>query len=174
MYPAEFVKPMREELTQIGFNEYGVFVFPSAPPAADLWTIQSRLLFTNSGGSRLIANLYGGTNQSTGSDPRLVQRYGGQFRLWHKKASADVQIKINDWGPYDYHRAFNLTFPLQVISDFSYGMANPRFGEFFPKLGIYSKYRLMDEFSPDTISHPDLPNDWGFEYEVGSYVHFGI
>lgn len=159
---------------QIGFNEYGVFVFPSAPPAADLWTIQSRLLFTNSGGSRLIANLYGGTNQSTGSDPRLVQRYGGQFRLWHKKASADVQIKINDWGPYDYHRAFNLTFPLQVISDFSYGMANPRFGEFFPKLGIYSKYRLMDEFSPDTISHPNLPNDWGFEYEVGSYVHFGI
>ena len=32
--------------------------------------------------------------------------------MWHK-AYADVQVKVNDWGPFDYHRAFNLTFPLR-------------------------------------------------------------
>ena len=33
----------------IGFNEYGVFVFPKVPPA-DIWTAKSRIIPTNEGG----------------------------------------------------------------------------------------------------------------------------
>ncbi|MGC6507598.1 MAG: hypothetical protein ACON4U_04235 [Myxococcota bacterium] len=156
----------------IGFNEYGVFVFPSAPPPADIWTATSRIILTNEGGSRMIANLYGGNAQSTGSDSRMIQRYGGQLRMWHKKAYADLQVKVNDWGPFDYHRAFNLTFPLQLIGDFSYAMRKPRFGEFFPRIGTYAKYRSLDKYSEPLI--PLTITEQGFEYEVGTYVHFGL
>ncbi len=34
--------------------------------------------------------------------------------------------KFNDCGPYDYHRDFNLTFPVQLMGDLSYTLGKPR------------------------------------------------
>ena len=32
----------------------------------------------------------------------------------HRGTSALLDVRFNDWGPYDYHRDFNLTYPFQL------------------------------------------------------------
>ena len=53
------------------------------------------------------------------------------------------------------------------------GMVKPRFGKYYPRIGVLSKYRFTDEFSPEHIPLNGLPNGWGRQYEVGAYVSFG-
>ena len=36
-----------------------------------------------------------------------------------------TSAKINDWGPYDYHRDFNLTYPVQLMGDMSFNLEMP-------------------------------------------------
>ena len=33
--------------------------------------------------------------------------------------STAVFAKFNDWGPYTFHRDFNLTYPMQLMADLS-------------------------------------------------------
>ena len=84
-----------------------------------------------------------------------------------------MQFKVNDWGPFDYHRIYNLTFPFQAITRFELGMKKPRYGEFYPNIGVLGKYRLADENSPNNVPLNTLSNGWGHQYEVGAYVSFG-
>ena len=85
----------------------------------------------------------------------------------------ETHVKVNDWGPFDYHRVYNLTFPLQVIGNYSLGMRKPRFGEFYPRVGISMKYRLTDQYSPETLPLDLYNNMYGHQYEGGAYVSFG-
>ena len=158
----------------IGFLDGGaIFAFAGAPPAQDVWELSSKLFWLTNGGSRIIANIYGGTGQSTGDDPRLITRFGTQFRTWHKRWHLDSSVKVNDWGPFDYHRVYNLTFPLQTIGTLSYGIRLPRFDRPYPRIGISGKYRLTDANSAQHTPIPSLPNGWGHQYEVMTIVQFG-
>ena len=40
---------------------------------------------------------------------------GVNMRMWYEYLRADVWIKLNDWGPYDYHQDYNLTFPSKPL-----------------------------------------------------------
>ena len=55
-----------------------------------------------------------GTAEPNGSDGRVLHRQSVDLRVAWKRVIVDAAVKRNDWGPYDYHRDFNLTFPLQV------------------------------------------------------------
>ncbi|MBN1449350.1 MAG: glycosidase, partial [Bacteroidetes bacterium] len=91
-----------------------MFAFPGAPPARDLWESYARIVSKLGPGLGMIANLYAGTGEPNGVDDRLIHRYGGDVRLAMGSTKLNLMAKINDWGPYDYHRDFNLTFPLQL------------------------------------------------------------
>ncbi len=152
---------------RIGFNEYNnVFAFATAPPAQDVWEVNARALWTR-GRDRIIANGYIGTAQARGDDTRLITRAGLDVRAWYKRLRAECIVKLNDWGPFDYHADYNLTFPFQLTADLSYGFKPPRFDRGNPRIGIQSKFRTMDQYSP-------TPIEGGYEYEVRSYVHFGL
>ena len=158
----------------IGFDEYNtLFAFAAATPAADLWEVNSRMIFNTDGGSRLVVNTQVGTAQSGGDDDRIIDYTRVQLRGWHNNLHANWQLKFNDWGPFDYHRVYNLTFPFQSIASLEMGMVKPRFGQYYPRIGVLSKYRFTDEFSPEHIPLNGLPNGWGRQYEVGAYVSFG-
>ena len=102
-----------------------IFAFPGAPPARDLWEFHSRIVskFTTDFG--FIANLYAGEGEPNGSDKRFIHRYGADVRLVMQSIRFITQAKINDWGPYDYHRDFNLTYPLQLTADVSVQLGMP-------------------------------------------------
>lgn len=125
-----------------------LFAFPGAAPAHDLWEAHARIVSKLSADFGLIANLLAGTAQANGSDDRLIMRYGGDVRMVYKNAKLISTVKVNDWGPYDYHRDFNLTFPLQLIADLSFNLGKPSwFNLPNSQFGVRGTWRSLDQYS---------------------------
>ena len=83
-------------------------------------------------------------------------------------------LKANDWGPYDYHRDFNLTYPLQLMGDVSYSLGSPRwFGYAQSRLGMRVTWRSLDEHSPRYGGNP-LEDPDGCEWEIRTYLHLTL
>jgi len=165
-----------------------LFAFDGAPPARDLWEVYTRIVSKLSPGFGLIANLYGGLGQPNGSDTRLIERYGGDIRLVMKHFKVISQVKVNDWGPYDYHRDFNLTYPLQLALDVSVILNMPEWFDLpQTRLGILGTWRSLDKYSPrycptknlnglgEPVCDPDVPGfSNGSEWEIRTYLHFNL
>ncbi|TAE47552.1 MAG: glycosidase [Bacteroidetes bacterium] len=165
-----------------------IFAFPGAAPAQDLWEAYVRIVSKLNPDFGLISNLYAGTAQANGSDARLVKRFGGDLRVIYKKTKLTTMVKVNDWGPYDYHRDFNLTFPLQVTADLSTNLGKPSWFDLpNSRLGIRYTWRSLDRYSPrycpattfDTRGEIICdPNAIGFgngqEWEIQTYLQINI
>jgi hypothetical protein len=165
-----------------------VFAFPGAAPAQDLWEAYARIVSKTSPDFGFVSNLYAGTAQANGSDARLIKRFGGDVRFIYKKSKLIATAKVNDWGPYDYHRDFNLTFPLQLMLDVSTGLAKPSWFELpNSRLGLRYTWRSLDRYSPryspttvlnDQGVPVNDPNAIGFdngrEWEIQTYLQINI
>ncbi len=163
------------------------FAFPNSAPAEDLWEINSRLISKLNPDLGLIADLYVGNGQANGDSERLVQRAGADFKVIYNKIKFTHSVKINDWGPYDYHRDFNLTYPLQTMLDISTTLGKP---DWFilpnTQIGIRGTWRSLNQYSPryspnatssefslePTVSPVGFPD--GSEWEIRTYVHINI
>jgi beta-galactosidase len=169
----------------IGIMENGkTFAFPGAPPARDLWELHSRIVSQLRPDFRLVANLYAGTGEPNGDDQRRVERFGGAARLAWGSEVFETYARFNDWGPYDYHRDFNLTFPVQLMGDLSHTLGTPKwFG--FPQtsFGVRGLLRTLDRHSPryspavDPVTLQPLPNAPGAngrEWEIRTYLHLAL
>lgn len=164
------------------------FAFPGAAPAQDLWEVNARLVRKVSTDFGWIANLYAGNAQANGSDPRLIERVGGDLRMIYKKIKFASIVKVDDWGPFDYYRDFNLTFPLQLSFDLSMAMSNQSWYNLpNTRLGIKYTWRSLDQYSPrycpthkidaagDHVCDPEaLGFDNGREWEIRTYFHINI
>ncbi len=162
------------------------FAFPGAPPARDLWEIRTRIVSQLRPDLRFIVNLFGGTGEPNGDSPRLVRRYGGDIRLVKDHFKLVTSAKFNDWGPYDYHRDFNLTFPMQLMGDLSYSLGQPSWWDLpATKLGIRGTWRSLDRLSPRycpatapdpsgaLVCDPTAPGADGEEWEIRTYMTVG-
>lgn len=126
-----------------------IFAFPGSPPAHDLWEAYARIVSKLTPEFGLITNLFAGTAQANGSDGRLIQRYGGDLRMVYNKVKLTTMVKVNDWGPYDYHRDFNLTFPLHIMADISTNLSKPGWFELpNSRFGLRYTWRSLDQYSP--------------------------
>ncbi len=164
------------------------FAFPQAAPAQDLWEISSRVVSKISPDLGIIGNFYGGNAQANGDSDRTIERFGGDIRMIYKKWKFEYSFKINDWGPFDYHRDFNLTFPVQNMLDISTSVGKP---DWFilpdTKIGIRGIWRSLDENSPRYAPNAVPPNTFpaiptvspvgfgnGSEWEIRTYIHINI
>ncbi len=165
------------------------FAFPGAPPAQDLWEVNARIVSKINKKFGFIANVYAGDAQANGSDVRLIKRLGADVKMIWKSTTLSTFVKVNDWGPYDYHRDFNLTFPLQVMADLSTSVAPPGWLEDLPntRIGIRGTYRTLDQYSPRYapvyMTDPSgalVPDptavgfDNGNEWEIRTYILINI
>lgn len=158
----------------------------SAPPALDLWEVNTRIVSKLSPSLGIIANLYGGNGQANGPDTRTIERFGGDVRLIYKTMKLSTHLKFNDWGPFDYHRDFNLTFPVQSMVDISTSIGKP---DWFilpsTSIGLQFIWRSLDQYSPrylpnvakefapaPIISPVGFPN--GDEWEFRTYVRINV
>ena len=134
--------------SRIGFNSDGSLVrFLAAPPAQDVWDLGIGIT-TNTGRFRTRSNLYAGQNQSSGADDRLIFRYGADFEATYAGFRLESWIKFNDWGPFDYYRDYNLTFPFQGFLSGSFELPVTEFGDTTSRLGISAYGRTFDAYSP--------------------------
>jgi len=164
------------------------FAFPGAPHGRDLWEASSRIVSKLTHDFGFIANLYVGEGEANGSDQRVINRYGANLRMIYKKVKLISAVKFNDWGPYDYHRDYNLTYPLQLMADLSTSVKKPGwFNLPETRIGLRCTWRSLNRYSPrydptDLMNNtgqmiPDplavgYPN--GDEWEIRTYVHINI
>ncbi|WP_400074923.1 glycoside hydrolase family 2 TIM barrel-domain containing protein [Winogradskyella sp. R77965] len=170
----------------IGFNANRTFfAFPTTVPAEDLWEVHSRMVSKLNPDLGIIGNFYYGNAQANGDSERLIKRFGGDVRMIYNKMKVETHVKVNDWGPFDYHRDFNLTYPLQLMLDVSTSLGKP---DWFilpsTTIGIRGTWRSMDEFSPrylpnqapefgtPPVSAVGFPD--GNEWEIRTYVNINI
>ncbi|NNE08578.1 MAG: glycosidase, partial [Gemmatimonadetes bacterium] len=172
----------------IAFLEDGAttFAFPASTPKRDLWDIHARVLSRLSTNARIVAHMYGGTKEPVGDDQRKIKWGGGDFRLDLHSVKIETKALWNDYGPYDYHRDFNLTFPLQLFADVAYTLGMPVWWEPQTMVGIAGKYRTLDSNSPrycpeeiagptgEVVCDPLAPGELGVEWEFKTYLHFAI
>lgn len=157
-----------------------------APPALDLWEVNARIVSKLKPELGLIANLYGGNGQANGPDSRTIERYGGDVRIIYKTFKLSSHLKFNDWGPFDYHRDFNLTFPMQFMADLSTTVGKQ---DWFilpnTTLGMRFTWRSLDEHSPrylpnvaEEFTNSPIISPVGFdngnEWEFRTYVHINL
>jgi hypothetical protein len=164
------------------------FAFPQSAPAQNLWEISSRVVSKVSPDLGIIGNIYGGNAQANGDSDRTIERFGGDIKMIYKKWKLEYGFKINDWGPFDYHRDFNLTFPVQNMIDISTSIGKP---DWFilpdTKIGIMGIWRSLNENSPRYAPNAVSPNTFppvptvspvgfgnGSEWEIRTYVHINI
>lgn len=149
---------------------------PSAavPPPHDVW--QSTFAWSSAAwrGLRLSGTLFAGQDQARAGDPRLVTRFGGTFALLRGGLFASTDLRLHDWGPYDYHKDFNLTYPLQWYGNLSYGLPRAAFGVADARLGLRWEWRLLDGYSQGYTTDPSAPRSLGSEAEVLTYLQLGL
>jgi hypothetical protein len=148
--------------------------FGAAPPAHDTWDVNFHFVANPAHRLRLVGRLYAGQVQSTGMDPRLVTRGGGEIKLIWRTWLLSTILRFHDWGPYDYQRDFNLTFPVQYYGDLSYALSSVMPRWLGTRIGIRAQVRTLDGYSEGYLYNPSNPGADGLEYEVGTYVNLSL
>ena len=164
------------------YSETGVvYPFPGATPARDLWEIRSRVV-NRLGNAKMISQLWFGPQEPNGDNARLINHFGLATRvLWPSVALAG-HVVANGFGPYDYHRDHNLTYPLQLMADVSYNLGSPKWLDLpQTRFGVRATYRTLDRYSPRFApeGYPEpavgelYPEDApeGREWEIRTYLH---
>jgi hypothetical protein len=163
------------------------YAFPGGTPPRDMWEMHGHFISAIGGNKRFVSHFYGGEGEPNGEDTRLIHRYGiGALLIW-SRMSFGAAAKFNDWGPYDYHRDFNLTYPVQLIGNVSYTLGEYRWFDFpSTKMGILASWRSLDEYSPrycpglvpDAFGSlqcdPTAEGSNGSEWEIRTYLHVSI
>ncbi len=164
------------------------FAFPKSAPAQDLWESNTRIVSKITPEFGLIANIYVGNGQANGDSNRTINRKGADLRVIYKKIKLVNSVKFNDWGPYDYHKDFNLTYPVQTSFDLSTSVGKPTW-YVLPdtRIGLMGIWRTLDQYSPryaptfipantypavPVASPAGFPN--GTEWEIRTYIHINI
>lgn len=155
----------------LGYLEDGTsFSFGGAPKAYDTWDITS-FIVARAAGWKLLSGFYLGEGQANGSDEAIVHRRGFNLSAEKSGIRSALEIKLNDWGPYDYYRDFNLTYPWQAILDLSY---TDQFGIGIDQqatIGLRYQHRELNERSPLYSIDSGKKNH---EFEWNSYVRIKI
>jgi len=162
-----------------------IYAFPGATPARDIWEARLRVVSKLRTDFGLVTNFFAGQGEPNGDDPRLINRYGFDTRIITGSTKIQTVIKLNDWGPYDYHKDHNLTYPIQLMTDISTVSGIPEWLEMpRTRIGIKAIYRTLDQYSPRysprMIPGPDDemffdPTDGnGNEWEIRTYLHFNV
>jgi beta-galactosidase len=156
----------------IAFTENGgIIQFDASPAAHDVWSVDSRVIANPGKGLHIVTNSFVGQYESTGSDDRIVLRYGITNEFWWKTQAVTIGARFDDWGPYDYHRVFNLTYPLQIDVDYSFGIGAPTIDWNRTRLVLQGKYRTRDEFSWGSEAVTALSGA-DYEWELGTRLIF--
>lgn len=164
------------------------FPFDGSVPAEDLLEVNARVVSKMNRNFGFIANIYGGEGQANGSDDRKITRFGTDLRMIYKNVKLNSFVRFNDWGPFDYHRDFNQTYPLQVMADFSTTLGKPDWFDLpTTRLGVRGTYRTLDKYSPrysqveiDPATGVITPIDGvnklvdGTEWEIRTYIQIDI
>jgi len=154
--------------------EGNFFAFSGAPPAQDLWDITARWVANPNPSMRLVGHLFAGQGQARGDDARLVERYGGDITALLFPMEVKLNVAFGDWGPYDFHKDYNLTYPFQGQLHLGYVLGLRDLYEATARFGVRGLMRTLDENSAAYVADLGDPDARGLEWEIATYLHLDL
>ncbi|MCK4907675.1 MAG: hypothetical protein KAS64_08995 [Spirochaetes bacterium] len=137
--------------------------FPIGLPADDVWRVISKQVFNPNRNLKIINRIEVAQMQPSrfAGDPdqavnlpdykkyRIVRfiKWKADIRM-AKRYRFQFEVIKDGWGPYDYMREFNLTYPWQINFDYSFLINNLLNMKLASKFGLRYLYRNLDENSP--------------------------
>ncbi|HNT52278.1 MAG TPA: hypothetical protein PKH19_02670, partial [Candidatus Syntrophosphaera sp.] len=142
--------------------------FGSGLPPADVWLAKGRFILNPNPRLKLIANLEGGRQQASGNPDGELAEYLSLATdlVVDRKHFVSAYAKKDAWGPLDWYRQFNISFPYQFMLDYSVLIDNILDKTISSRLGFRSLFRTLDENSPGNESEA-VSND--YEFQSGFY-----
>ena len=138
--------------SMVGFLETGVpFSQGSSPPARDHISATARVVMKPGAYTRMLFEGYI-AHDDPGIGGEIAEshwpwRKSGRLQLRHQGWLNHLVVKLDDFGPYDYHRDFNLTYPLQAEAMVSWGPKAAPIYDPDSRVGVIATYRQLDEHS---------------------------
>lgn len=135
--------------------------------AEDVYLIKSKIYLNPGKSAKYIFDIQRGKQQSTGKpDEESVV-----FTSFQAKAVIDskhiisASYKKDAFGPYDFYRQFNLTYPEQYTLEYTRLLDNNKSEKDSSSMGVKVFYRTLDELSP-ADEYEDGDNDHMFEIQT--------
>ncbi len=143
--------PTATDATSYFNQDFDVNAFFAPLPAEDVWHVSSKIVINPSRNLKMITNLLAGYQQSTG-DPtggtRKFYEADAKFII-NKKHILSGYVKKDAWGPYDFQRQFNITFPRQYKLDYAYLLDQRKEEDDSSRIGVRALYRTYDKVDND-------------------------
>ena len=139
----------------------------------DVWLLKSKLVFNTSNDMKLIVKMDAGKQQTTGLPiPDAVGFSGIEAKfIFDKRHIISTKFRKDDWGPYDFERQFNLTYPRQFNFDYAYLLDNLADEKKSSMIGIKTFYRTLGVNSAPDFYQEDL-NKYMFEIQAYLRLNF--
>jgi beta-galactosidase len=119
--------------------------------AADVWTGRGTLVLNPNPKLMITGTIEAGRQQSTGTPEGGSKDFytlGTKFKF-DRKHILDLTVKKDAWGPLDWYRQFNITYPWQVTFDYSM-LVDRVYDELMSgKIGFRALFKTLDEMAPD-------------------------
>ncbi len=133
----------------------------------DVWMLKSKWIVNPNRALRYIADVHLGKKQSTGQpDEETVEFFGLSGKVVvDKKHIWEGSVKVDDFGPYDFQRQFNIVYPLQLKFEYARLLDAILDEDKSSKIGVKFLYRELDEDSPEDI-YLDGENEYEFELQT--------
>ncbi|MBW6513203.1 MAG: hypothetical protein K0B87_00385 [Candidatus Syntrophosphaera sp.] len=143
--------------------------FGSGMPAADVWLAKGRFVLNPNPRLKLIANLEGGKQQASGNPDGELAEYISLATdlVIAKKHYLSAYAKKDAWGPLDWYRQFNITFPYQFMLDYSVLIDNILDKTISSRLGFRTLFRTLNANSP--VNEGAAVNS-DYQFQTGVYL----
>jgi len=145
--------------------------FGSGMPAEDVWLAKGRFIFNPNPDLKIITHIEGGKGQASGNPEGASPEYislAADF-VMAKKHFISTYVKKDAWGPLDWYRQFNITFPYQAMFDYSVLIDNFLDKTMSSRLGFRTLVRQLDDNSP-TNEGAAVKSD--YEFQTGFYFRY--
>ncbi len=135
--------------------------------AEDVWLLKTKMFFNPRKGLKTVFNAYAGTKQSSGQpNEDAIDFFSADAKIIvDKKHIYSGYIKVDDFGPYDHQKQFNIVYPLQMKLEYARLLDQLQDELKSSKVGVKLLYRTLDELSPDD-EYEDGENDYMFEVQT--------
>jgi beta-galactosidase len=148
--------------------------FGAAPRRHDTWDAVARFVSRPGGAWRIIGHAAVGQGEASGAKSRALVRNSESLALQWNGWRVENTVKFDDWGPYDYHRDFDLTYPFQWYGDLSWSALSGLLGEAYARFGVRGEYRTLDDQSTGFRVETPAPGATAHEWEFSTYMHLGM
>jgi hypothetical protein len=133
----------------------------------EVYLLKSKIFLNSADWGKYVFDLEAGKQQSTGVPGKKAVEFTSVSgkAVFGGRHIVSAYVKQDAFGPYDFHRQFNITFPLQAKLEYALLLDQFQAEDKSGKIGIKMLYRTLDENSP-ADEYEDGKNTAMFENQL--------